>query len=95
MTETFAERFVRLGREKVEAREAARAYFDAAVKAKYAELRERDRREGRDTSGKSVAARRTFAHDTVAMYDAEYRRLRDVADAAEREYRALTEGRTK
>jgi hypothetical protein len=87
MTETFSDKLTRLAREKAEAREAARSYFDAAVAAKYAELRERDKREGRDTSGKSVSARRTYAYDSVLMRDTEYRRLRDAADAAEVAYR--------
>lgn len=87
MTETYAERIERTAAEYAAAREARRAYFEAAVARRYAEIRAEDKAAGRDTSGKSVAARRRYAYDDVTIGDAEYRRVREAEDAAEAAYR--------
>lgn len=68
-------------------RAAYAAWFQEAEKAKYAELRARDKAEGRDTSGKSVQGRRCVAHDVVMMSD-EARARREIVRAAEAAYDA-------
>lgn len=87
-TETF-EKVTRLAREYTELRAAYRTWYDAEVKRVYGVLRDEDKAAGRDTSGKSVATRRTLASDIVLMSD-ENRERHDALNAAEDAYRSLT-----
>lgn len=85
MTETWRERYERTGAEYRVARAQYRHWYEAEVKRVYADMRAADKAAGRDTSGKSVATRRTIAYDVVMMSDEAHAR-RDAVDALEAVY---------